>query len=49
VKSFKETVFLSKQNRMFCGVKSYNKCSKCSHLASIQVHNRFATSLLPCQ
>jgi len=29
-----------------CGVKSYNKCSKCSLLALTQAHNRLATVLL---
>ena len=32
-----------------CGVKSYNKCSKCSLSALTQAHNCFATRLLPCR
>ena len=40
------TVFLS-GHVIVCSVKSCNKCSKLSFLASTQAHNRFATRLLP--
>ena len=32
-----------------CGVKSYNKCSKCNLLALAQAHNHLRVFLLPYQ
>ena len=37
-----------RNNKMFCGIKSYNTCSS-AVFRHWQVHNRFATGLLPCR
>jgi len=47
VESFKQIVLISIVT--VCDVKSYNKCSKSSLLASTQTHNYFPTRLLLCR
>jgi len=47
VKSFKRTFNSVSSIETMCGVKSYNKCSKCSLSALTKARNRFLTRLLP--
>ena len=39
-----------RNNKMFCGIKSYNTCSNVVFRAALtQPHSRFATRLFPCR